>query len=73
MPEPKLNFEEPVNVDISKFVKENFTYGNYEMLEKLDKIEKNTKYRTLHDAYWTQFYNAKAENFDTDMLSMKML
>ena len=61
---------EPVNVDISKFIIENFEFTNYELLRRFDDVSYNPSYRSLYDSYKLPFYNNKAQNFDTDLLSV---
>jgi hypothetical protein len=62
--------QEPVNVDISKFIIENFEFSNYELLRRFDDVSYNPSYRSLYDSYKLPFYNNKAQNFDTDLLSV---
>ncbi len=43
------------------------------MLKTSDVVYNNRSYRSLYDSYNLSFYNNKAQNFDTDLLSIKTL
>lgn len=40
---------------------------------KTSDVYNNRSYRSLYDSYNLSFYNNKAQNFDTDLLSIKTL
>lgn len=61
-----------------KDIQENFEYedSNYAYYLMLDALGDDTlieKHRTLYDAYWTRFYNEKAESYDTDLIALRFV
>ena len=66
------NFEHEISENFEYELEKGNNYEYYLMIEALDDNDTMTeKHRSIFDQYWLNFYNKKAENYDTDMMNLR--
>lgn len=73
--EEKINIVEDETIENFNYeLEKEDSYAYYLMLEALGDNDSMTyKHRSLFDQYWLNYYNNKAENYDTDLMNLRFV
>ena len=68
------NFEHEITENFNYELEKEDNYAYYLMLEALGDNDTMTyQHRSIFDQYWLNYYNNKAENYDTDLMNLRFV